>query len=56
MSELNLEELKKTMPWQEVVHPNGLIQMIDKNGQEVKLLHMTAFLMIVTHKMAAQAA
>lgn len=56
MSELNLEELKKTMPWKEVVHPHGLVQMIDKFGREVPMFTMTALVAVITHKMAAKTA
>jgi hypothetical protein len=56
MSQISIEELKKTMPWRERVHPNGVVQMIDRNGAEVPLFVMTAFMQSVTAHMARDVA
>lgn len=52
VADINIEEIRKTMPWKEMVHPNGLVQMIDKFGREVPMFTMTALVVVVTHKMA----
>lgn len=50
--EVNIDQLRKSMPWQEVVHPNGQVQMVDKTGKEVPLFTLTALLVVITRKMA----
>lgn len=56
MSQVSMEELKKTMPWREIIHPNGLVQMIDRNGAEVPLFVMTGFMQAVTAHMVREPA
>lgn len=51
---VSMEDLKKTMPWREVLHPNGLVQMVDRNGAEVPLFVMTGFMSVVTAHMAPE--
>lgn len=41
-------------PWRDVVHPNGLIQMIDAAGREVGIFEMVHLAVIVTHTMNTQ--
>lgn len=53
-AQVSMDELKKTMPWREVIHPNGLVQMIDRNGAEVPLFVMTGFMQSVTAHMAGK--
>jgi len=55
MTPAEIEALRATMPWQERIIPTGkggLVQMIDRNGNEVPLLEMTRFLMVITQRMA----
>lgn len=42
---------KHPYPWQERWHPNGLVQLIDANGNEVSLKDITTFCTIVTATM-----
>lgn len=35
--------VKATMPWTYLVHPNGLIQVFDKDGVEVPILDLMEF-------------
>jgi len=51
-----MDELKKTMPWREVVHPNGVVQMVDAQGREVPIFVMMSFLTTVTAHMAREPA
>ena len=49
--------LKATFPWSERIIQTprgGFIQVFDKNGNEVSLLAMVAFLSMITHKLAQQ--
>jgi len=48
---------KATFPWTEHVVTNGrhtIIKLIDRNGQEVPLFTMTAFLTMITAKLASK--
>lgn len=45
---------KHPYPWREVIHPNGVVQMIDAAGKEVGLFEMTAFMAIITLSWATQ--
>lgn len=56
MAQINIEDLKKTMPWREIVHPTGVVQMVDAFGREVSIFAMTGLLQIVTEKMARKPA
>jgi hypothetical protein len=57
---MNTEEfnkIKATFPWAERVVQTGmggLIQVFDKNGNEVPILTMVAFLSMITRKLAQQ--
>jgi hypothetical protein len=52
------QALRLTMPWTERMINVGrgtVIQIVDKNGAEVPLLTITAFLRYITPRIAAQA-
>lgn len=53
---ISMEQLRRTMPWRELIHPNGLVQVIDREGKEVPLLVITAFVQSVSEKMAIREA
>lgn len=58
MNDEQFKAAKATMPWTERVFQTGrgnIIQMIDNAGREVPLFTMTAFLMLITAKLAAPA-
>lgn len=58
MDQVEFEKLKATFPWTERTIPTragGLVQVIDRNGQEVPLFTMTRFLEMITNKLAAKA-
>jgi hypothetical protein len=51
------DEVRKTFPWTERIVPTvkgGLVQVIDRNGQEVSIFVMTKFLEMITVKLAPQ--
>lgn len=50
--EVNIDQLRKSMPWREVVHPDGRVQLLDKSGNEVPLFAITGLLTIITIKLA----
>jgi hypothetical protein len=55
MTDEQYKAAKATMPWTERVIMNGrhiIIQVIDNRGQEVPLFTMTAFLTMITAKLA----
>lgn len=39
-------------PWNQMIHPNGVVMLFDAAGQQVPLFHMTEFAVLVTHHMA----
>lgn len=47
--------MKHPFPWKELIHPNGLVQMVDANGYEVALFELIALAKIITSSFAAQA-
>jgi len=58
MTQEELDAITSTFPWteQRVITPHGgLIRMLDKNGNEVSLLAMTAFLQFISRKVAKNA-
>lgn len=57
MNQVEFESIKSTFPWTEriVTAPGvigGLVQVIDRNGNEVPLFTMTRFLEMITSKLA----
>lgn len=55
MDQAEFEAIKATFPWTERVITTGvggLVQVIDRNGNEVPLFTMTRFLMMITNKLA----
>jgi hypothetical protein len=58
MNQPEFEAIKATFPWTERVIPTarngGLVQVIDRNGNEVPLFAMTRFLSMITNKLAAK--
>lgn len=34
------DEIKSTMPWQYIIHPNGFIQAFDNANREVSIIHI----------------
>ena len=55
MGQTEFEQLKATFPWTERTIPTrvgGVVQVIDRNGQEVPLFTMTRFLEMITNKLA----
>lgn len=54
MTDEQFKALQNTFPWTEKVTPTGLgglVQVIDKNGEEVPIFVMTAFLTLITKKL-----
>lgn len=54
MTDEQFKQLQATFPWTTRVLPTGaggLVQMIDRNGQEVPLFAMTDVLQVLTHKL-----
>ena len=54
MSDEQFKELQATFPWTTRVVPTGvggLVQMIDRNNQEVPLFAMTDLLQVLTRKL-----
>jgi hypothetical protein len=54
MTDEQFKELQATFPWTTRVLPTGaggLVQMIDRNGQEVPLFAMTDILEMLTRKL-----
>lgn len=59
MDQAEFEAIKATFPWTERVITTGvggLVQVIDRNGNEVPLFTMTRFLMMITNKLAKKEA
>lgn len=57
MKAAEFDEVRKTFPWTERIIPTvkgGLVQVIDRNGQEVPIFTMTKFLEMITVKLAQQ--
>lgn len=57
MNEQELKSLKATMPWREQVFQTprgGLVQVIDRFGNEVPLFTLTRFVTLVTAKLAQE--
>lgn len=55
MDQVEFEKLKATFPWTErtlQTRSGGLVQVIDRNGNEVPLFTMTRFLEMITLKLA----
>jgi hypothetical protein len=55
MDQAEFDKIKATFPWTErtfQTRSGGVVQVIDCNGQEVPLFTMTAFLELITHKLA----
>lgn len=54
MNDEQFKEIQATFPWTTLVIPNGvggIVQMIDRNGQEVPLFAMTDILQLLTRKL-----
>ncbi len=54
MTDAEFKKLQGTFPWTERVIPSGmggLVQVLDRNGEEVPLFAMTAFLAFITRKL-----
>ena len=54
MTDGQFKELQATFPWTTRVVPTGaggIVQMIDRNGQEVPLFAMTDLLQVLTRKL-----
>lgn len=54
MNDAEFKKLQATFPWTERVIPSGLgglVQVLDRNGEEVSLFAMTAFLSFITRKL-----
>ena len=43
---------KSPFPWRDVIHPNGLIQVLDANGKEVALFDIIGMVVATTNAMA----
>lgn len=41
-------------PWGQVIHPNGLVQIIDSTGKEVPLFTLTEFATFLTNVIVKQ--
>lgn len=41
-------------PWQQLIRPNGLVQIIDATGKEVPLFTLTEFAIFLTNVMNAR--
>lgn len=55
MTQTEFEKIKATFPWTErtfQTRSSCVVQVIDRNGNEVPLFVMTAFLEVITHKLA----
>lgn len=55
MDQAEFDKIKATFPWTErtfQTRSGGIVQVIDRNGQEVPLFTMTAFLKLITNKLA----
>lgn len=50
--ESKLEALRQTMPWSYMTQPNGVILLIDRNGQQVNLIDMLDFTCMVSQRFA----
>lgn len=54
MTDEQFKQIQATFPWTTRVIPTGaggLVQMIDRNGQEVALFAMTDILQVLTRKL-----
>lgn len=59
MDKAEFDALKATFPWTERTIPTkagGVVQVIDRNGNEVPLFTMTRFLEMITTKLAVKPA
>lgn len=59
MDQAEFEKIKATFPWSErtfQTRSGGIVQVIDRNGQEVPIFTMTAFLEVITRKLAPKEA
>ena len=60
MNQAEFDAAKATFPWTErtsiINGVGGFIQVIDRNGHEVPLMVMTAFLQLITRKLMPVAA
>lgn len=59
MNQAEFDAVKATFPWTEQVlqtNRGGLVQVIDRNGNEVPIFAMTGFLAMITSKLAARPA
>lgn len=57
MTTAEFEAAKATFPWAERTFQTshgGLVQVIDRNGNEVPIFIMTGFLAVITKKLAAK--
>jgi hypothetical protein len=54
MTDEQFKQIQATFPWTTHVFPTGvggLVQMVDRNGQEVPLFTMTDILQMLTRKL-----
>lgn len=59
MNQAEFDKIKATFPWTERVYQTrsgGVVQVIDRNGEEVPLFTITAFLEMITAKLAPKEA
>lgn len=59
MDQAEFDCVKNTFPWHErtlQTKAGGLVQVIDRFGQEVPIFTMTRFLVLITNKMAQKSA
>lgn len=59
MTQERLDAIKATFPWTKHIRQldgriGGIVQVIDRNGNEVPIFDMTDFLEVLTLKMAQQ--
>ena len=56
MTKEELAKIQSTFPWrEEIYHANGIggvVRMVNRDGHEVSIFTMTAFLQMITTKMA----
>lgn len=58
MTDEQFKALRATMPWTERVFKTakgGIVQVVDKDGNEVPMFQMTRFLVLITAKLASGA-
>lgn len=53
MDKDDINNLKAThpMPWAYIIHPNGLVVIMDASGKELPLMTMLEFVRFITEKM-----